>query len=353
MAETITTRCCIAGGGPAGMMLGFLLARAGIDVIGAGEAHGFPARLPRRHHPSLDARADARAWAARRIPQAAAPGSLAPDASRSALERIPMVGLPPSADALQIHRADAAVGFPQFPRRAGPALSGLPSADADRGDRPDLGRRPRRRRARQDRRTAISKSAPISWSAATAAIRPCASARGSRSRKSARRSTCCGSGCRGKTGDTEETGGHIEAGQMMVMLNRGDYWQCAYVIPKGGIEAVQREGLPAFRERVVALSPFLRDRVGELKSLDDIKLLTVAIDRLRAVAPAGPALHRRCRACDVAGRRRRHQSRGSGRGRRGQYPGRAAARRRRHDASISPPCRSGAPSRCGSSSACR
>jgi 2-polyprenyl-6-methoxyphenol hydroxylase-like FAD-dependent oxidoreductase len=81
--------------------------------------------------------------------------------------------------------------------------------------------------------------------------------------------------------DTEESSGHIEAGQMMVMLNRGDYWQCAYVIPKGGIEAVKREGLPAFRERVVALSPFLRDRIGQLKSFDDVKLLTVAIDRLR------------------------------------------------------------------------
>ena len=81
--------------------------------------------------------------------------------------------------------------------------------------------------------------------------------------------------------DTEETTGHIEAGKMIVMLNRGDYWQCAYVIPKGGIETVKREGLPAFRERVVALSPFLRDRIGELKSFDDIKLLTVAIDRLR------------------------------------------------------------------------
>jgi 2-polyprenyl-6-methoxyphenol hydroxylase-like FAD-dependent oxidoreductase len=81
--------------------------------------------------------------------------------------------------------------------------------------------------------------------------------------------------------DTEETTGHIEAGKMIVMLNRGDYWQCAYVIPKGGIEKVKREGLPAFRERVLELSPFLYDRIGELKSFDDIKLLTVAIDRLR------------------------------------------------------------------------
>jgi 2-polyprenyl-6-methoxyphenol hydroxylase-like FAD-dependent oxidoreductase len=82
-------------------------------------------------------------------------------------------------------------------------------------------------------------------------------------------------------GDTAETFGHIEAGAMMVMLNRGDYWQCAYVIPKGGIAKVQRQGLPAFHDSVVAMSPFLRNRTGELKSWDDVKLLTVTIDRLR------------------------------------------------------------------------
>ena len=52
-----------------------------------------------------------------------------------------------------------------------------------------------------------------------------------------------------KDSDTEETGGHIEAGKMMVMLNRGDYWQCAYVIPKGGIDTVKREGLAALSAR--------------------------------------------------------------------------------------------------------
>jgi 2-polyprenyl-6-methoxyphenol hydroxylase-like FAD-dependent oxidoreductase len=81
--------------------------------------------------------------------------------------------------------------------------------------------------------------------------------------------------------DTAETFGHIETGAMMVMLNRGDYWQCAYVIPKGGIDTVQQRGLPAFRVSVAAMSPFVRDRTGELKSWDDIKLLTVAMDRLR------------------------------------------------------------------------
>jgi 2-polyprenyl-6-methoxyphenol hydroxylase-like FAD-dependent oxidoreductase len=81
--------------------------------------------------------------------------------------------------------------------------------------------------------------------------------------------------------DGEETFGHIEAGQMMVMLNRGDYWQCAYVIPKGGINRVKQEGLAAFRERVLALSPFLHDRMDEIASFDAVKLLTVTIDRLR------------------------------------------------------------------------
>jgi 2-polyprenyl-6-methoxyphenol hydroxylase-like FAD-dependent oxidoreductase len=81
--------------------------------------------------------------------------------------------------------------------------------------------------------------------------------------------------------DTTETFGHIEAGAMMVMLNRGDYWQCAYVIPKAGIDEVKQQGLAAFRDNVVAMSPFVQDRVSELKSWDDIKLLTVTIDRLR------------------------------------------------------------------------
>ena len=80
--------------------------------------------------------------------------------------------------------------------------------------------------------------------------------------------------------DTAETFGHMEAGMMMVMLNRNDYWQCAYVIPKGGIDRVKAKGLDAFRDSIAFMSPFLRDRLGEIKSWDDVKLLTVAVDRL-------------------------------------------------------------------------
>ena len=84
-----------------------------------------------------------------------------------------------------------------------------------------------------------------------------------------------------KGGDKADTFGHIEAGRLMVMFDRGDYWQCAYLIPKGGIERVKSEGLEAFHARVVEMSPFLSNRIGELKSWDDIKLLSVTVDRLR------------------------------------------------------------------------
>ena len=84
-----------------------------------------------------------------------------------------------------------------------------------------------------------------------------------------------------KPGDSEETFGHIEDGRMMVMLNRKDYWQCAYVIPKGSADEVKRAGLDKFRKVVGDMSPFVQDRLGEIESWDSIKLLTVAVDRLR------------------------------------------------------------------------
>ena len=81
--------------------------------------------------------------------------------------------------------------------------------------------------------------------------------------------------------DGADVFGHIAAGALLVMLDRGDYWQCAYVIPKGGIDRVKANGIEAFRNRVVALSPFLADRVGELRSFDDVRLLSVMVNRLR------------------------------------------------------------------------
>jgi 2-polyprenyl-6-methoxyphenol hydroxylase-like FAD-dependent oxidoreductase len=74
--------------------------------------------------------------------------------------------------------------------------------------------------------------------------------------------------------------GRFEVGRIVVMLDRGDYWQCAFVIRKGTTEEIKRAGLPAFQGSVAQIAPVFADRVDELKDWDQIKLLTVAVNRL-------------------------------------------------------------------------
>ena len=81
--------------------------------------------------------------------------------------------------------------------------------------------------------------------------------------------------------DPEGLIGNVDAGVVFVMIDRDDYWQCAFVIPKGGIDDVHARGLPAFRDRIGSLVPFLGHRVEELNDWNEIKLLTVVVDRLR------------------------------------------------------------------------
>jgi 2-polyprenyl-6-methoxyphenol hydroxylase-like FAD-dependent oxidoreductase len=83
-----------------------------------------------------------------------------------------------------------------------------------------------------------------------------------------------------KPTDPDETMGRFDAGRLVVMIDRGDYWQCAFLIRKGAIEDTKRAGLPAFRQSLFRLAPVFADRVDELKDWDQIKLLTVAVDRL-------------------------------------------------------------------------
>jgi 2-polyprenyl-6-methoxyphenol hydroxylase-like FAD-dependent oxidoreductase len=279
MAEALTTRCCIAGGGPAGMMLGFLLARAGIDVVVLEKHKDFlrdfrgdtvhPSTLELMHELGL-------LDEFLKLPHYKVPRL----SFQIGAERIPMVDLShlpthckfvalmPQWDFLNF-LADHGKRYPSFHLHMqaeatdlieeGGRVVGL-RAKAPGGDleiRASLvvgcdGRHSTVRERAGFQVEDIGAPIDVLWFRL--------------SRQPA---------------DTDETSGHMEAGQMMVMLNRGDYWQCAYVIPKGGIDTVKREGLEAFRARVATLEPFLRDRLGELKSFDDIKLLTVAIDRLR------------------------------------------------------------------------
>ncbi len=81
-------------------------------------------------------------------------------------------------------------------------------------------------------------------------------------------------------GDPQASFGYLNHGRMMVTLDRGDYWQCAYLIAKNSYQAIRAQGLPALRGSIARIAPFLQDRVGELQDWDAIKLLSVRVDRL-------------------------------------------------------------------------
>jgi 2-polyprenyl-6-methoxyphenol hydroxylase-like FAD-dependent oxidoreductase len=80
--------------------------------------------------------------------------------------------------------------------------------------------------------------------------------------------------------DAAEVFGHVETGRIFIMVDRGDYWQCAYVIPKGTADGLRQRDIGEFRRMVLAMSPWLGGRVDEITSWDDVKLLTVAVERL-------------------------------------------------------------------------
>jgi 2-polyprenyl-6-methoxyphenol hydroxylase-like FAD-dependent oxidoreductase len=84
-----------------------------------------------------------------------------------------------------------------------------------------------------------------------------------------------------KQDDPEQSFGFFQQGKLLVLLDRGDYWQCGFVIPKGGFDEVKARGLAQFQRDIVSFAGFLRDRVAELNDWSKIKLLTVQINRLR------------------------------------------------------------------------
>lgn len=83
-------------------------------------------------------------------------------------------------------------------------------------------------------------------------------------------------------GDPVQTLGRVNTGAILIMLDRGDYWQCGFVIRKGAFDEIKQAGLAAFQERLAAFAPVLSDRVSTLDDWDKIKLLTVKVDRLRS-----------------------------------------------------------------------
>jgi 2-polyprenyl-6-methoxyphenol hydroxylase-like FAD-dependent oxidoreductase len=84
-----------------------------------------------------------------------------------------------------------------------------------------------------------------------------------------------------RAGDPAQAFGFVGTGQFMVLIDRGDYWQCAYVIRKGSFDEKQKEGLPSFQAEIVRCAPFLGDRVEEVNDWQDVRVLSVKVDRLR------------------------------------------------------------------------
>ena len=275
----LTTRCCIAGGGPAGMMAGLLLARAGVDIIVL-EKHGDFLRDFRGDtvHPStlelmqeLGVLEDFLTRPHQQLREIG--GDI--DGNRvmvADFTHLPtackFVALMPQWDFLDF-LADEARRYPTFR-----LLMNAEVTDVLRTD---------------DRVTGVRVQTPDGETDIEAALTIGADGRRSVVRERAgltvetfgapidvlwmrisRRET-----------DRAETLGVIRSGRIFVMLNRGDYWQCAFVIPKGGYTTLRDRGLDEFRNDISAIVPFLSDRVGELRAWDDIKLLTVMVDRLK------------------------------------------------------------------------
>ena len=270
----LTARCCVAGGGPAGMMLGLLLARAGIDVIVL-EKHGDFLRDFRGDtiHPSTMEVLHELGLLREFLKLPHTPTErLGIQIGDRTLQVADLSHLPTHAKFIAMMPqweflnfiAETAKQYPTFRllmRTEATGLTGdgalvVRSPEGETTIKAELliaadGRHSTLREAAGLKVTEFGAPMDVLWLRLSA-----------------------------RADDPTQSLGRIAAGRMMVTLNRGDYWQCAYVIPKGGIKATREAGLPAFRSAIVALMPHFADRVDELRSWDDVKLLTVAVDRL-------------------------------------------------------------------------
>ena len=277
-AKVIRTTCCIAGGGPAGMMAGFLLARAGIAVVVLEKHKDFfrdfrgdtihPStfqvmhelglleaflQVPHQEINSLSAIFNGRAI------------KLADFCHLKAAK--PVLGLMPQWDFLNFV-AEQAVRYSCF--------SLIREANVI-----DLLRE-------QDVITGVSALTPDGPLEVHARLVIGADGRGSVVRKKAGLAVIDTGApidvlwfrLSRQTSDPEQTFGNFHYGEILIMLNREEYWQCGYIINKGGFEKIREGGLDAFHKKLTEICAFLGDRVQELGEWSDLRLLSVAIDHL-------------------------------------------------------------------------
>jgi 2-polyprenyl-6-methoxyphenol hydroxylase-like FAD-dependent oxidoreductase len=279
MPERISVQCCIAGGGPAGMMLGYLLARAGVKVLVLEKHADFlrdfrgdtihPSTLEVMHELGLLEKF-------LRLPHQevyelrAQVGQMQLTVAdfRYLPTRCRFIALMPQWDFLNF-LAEEAAGYPGFSLRMEAEASGLieesgrvigvqaKTPDSAIEVRADLvvGADGRNSIVREKAGLTVKDlGAPIDVLWFRISRRP---------------------------EDPVATMGRFDKGRIFITLNRGEYWQCGYVIPKGQFEQMRTQEFEVFRAEITKLAPYTRDRVRELRGWDDVKLLTVRVDRLQ------------------------------------------------------------------------
>jgi 2-polyprenyl-6-methoxyphenol hydroxylase-like FAD-dependent oxidoreductase len=279
MPDPIGTRCCIAGGGPAGVMLGFLLARAGIDVVVLEKHADFfrdfrgdtihPSTLQLMHELGLLEAFLERPHQEIRQVQAQIGDTALTVADMTHLPTFSkFLVLMPQWDFLNF-LAENGRRYPSFRLLMETTVTDLIVENGVvRGVRAQTGAGPLEIRAgvvvgADGRNSTVRAAAGLAVTEIGAPM-DVLWMRVSR-----------------RPDDPAQILGRIDFGKMMVMLDRGDYWQCAYVIRKGAFDALRSAGIEAFRAEIASLVPWLGDRLAELRDWNDIKLLTVSVDRLR------------------------------------------------------------------------
>jgi 2-polyprenyl-6-methoxyphenol hydroxylase-like FAD-dependent oxidoreductase len=276
--RTLDTRCVIAGGGPAGMMLGLLLARAGIDTIVLEKHADFlrdfrgdtvhPSTLELMHE--LGVLDEFLARPHQQVQQVVA------EVEGERVTIADFAHLPSTCNFLAFMPQWEFLDFLADRARRYPSFRLLMNAEVTAVTRSD------------GRVTGVVASTPEGPLAITGLLTIGADGRSSAVREHA--------GLEVKTfgapidvlwmrlsrrdSDPTETLGILRSGHILVTLNRGDYWQCAFVIPKGAFEELRTRGLEALGADVARTAPTFADRVGELRTWDDVRLLTVKVDRL-------------------------------------------------------------------------
>jgi 2-polyprenyl-6-methoxyphenol hydroxylase-like FAD-dependent oxidoreductase len=278
-SQQLSSACCVAGGGPAGMVLGFLLARAGVDVVVLEKHADFlrdfrgdtihPSTLEVLHELGILEDFLNRPHQEARVLTGVVGDTAVPIADFARLPtRCKFIAFMPQWDFLDFI-AEQASRYPSFHLHMQAEVTDLIEEE--------------------DRVVGVLVTTPDGPLEVRAVLTVGADGRHSTVRDRAGLQVeeigapmdVLWMRLSRQAGDPDQPLGRFDRGRIFIMLYRGDYWQCGFVIPKGGFDAIRERGLDAFQRDVAEIAPFMSDRVSELSDWDHVKLLTVVVDRLR------------------------------------------------------------------------